>query len=52
MEKKQLKSCIGHNKSIEKYFEEIIVFTPLLPAEEIKLTRSPQKVNPMHWINW
>jgi RNA polymerase primary sigma factor len=39
MRKKQFKSGNRQKDSIEKYLEEIVVFTPLPPAEEIELTR-------------
>ena len=38
MRKQQFKSGNRQNNSIEKYLEEIGVFTPLPPAEEIELT--------------
>jgi RNA polymerase primary sigma factor len=43
VEKKRFKSSTGHNKSIERYFDEIDVFTPLPRAEEIELTQRARK---------
>jgi RNA polymerase primary sigma factor len=43
MRKEQFKSGNRQNKSLEKYLEEIVVFTPLPPAEEIELTRRARK---------
>ena len=43
MEKNQFKPSNGRNKSIEKYFDEIVLYTPLLPSEEIELTRRIRK---------
>ncbi len=43
MRKEQFKSGNRQKTSIEKYLEEIIVFTLLAPAEEIELTRRVRK---------
>ena len=43
MEKKRSKSSTGHSNSIEKYFDEIVVFTPLPRAEEVELSRRARK---------
>ncbi len=43
MRKQQFKSGNRQNNSIEKYLEEIGVFTPLPPVEEIELTRRVRK---------
>jgi RNA polymerase primary sigma factor len=43
MRKEQFKSGNRQKNSIEKYLEEIVVFTPLPPAEEIELTRRVRK---------
>ena len=43
MEKKRLKSSTGHSNSIEKYFDEIVVFTPLPRAEEVELSQRARK---------
>jgi len=43
MRKEQFKSVNRQKNSIEKYLEEIVVFTPLPPAEEIELTRRVRK---------
>lgn len=39
MGKNQSKQINKRNNSVEKYFEEIVIFAPLPPAEEIELTR-------------
>ena len=43
MRKEQFKSGNRQKTSIEKYLEEVIVFTLLAPAEEIELTRRVRK---------
>ncbi|MBC8184964.1 RNA polymerase sigma factor RpoD/SigA [candidate division KSB1 bacterium] len=43
MRKKQFKPGNRQKNSVEKYLEEIVIFTPLPPAEEIELTRSARK---------
>ncbi len=43
MRKDQFRSGSRQKNSIEKYLEEIVVFTPLPPAEEIELTRRVRK---------
>ena len=43
MGKKRFKSSTGHNNSLEKYFDELLVFTPLPHAEEVELTRRARK---------
>ena len=43
MGKKSFKSSTEHSNSIEKYFDDIVVFTPLPPEEEIELTRRARK---------
>jgi len=43
MKKEQFKLGNRKKNSIEKYLEEIVVFSPLLPADEIKLTRNARK---------
>ncbi len=46
MRKEQFKPGNRQRNSIEKYLEEIVVFTPLAPAEEIELTRRVRKGEP------
>ena len=46
MQNNKLKPNNGRKKSIEKYFDEILVFTPLLPADEIELSRRIRKGEP------
>jgi len=43
MRKEQFKSVNRQKNSLEKYLEEIVVFNPLPPAEEIELTRRVRK---------
>ncbi len=43
MRKEQFQSANRQKTTIEKYLEEIVVFTPLAPAEEIELTRRVRK---------
>jgi len=43
MEKKRSKSSTGHSNAVEKYFDEIVVFTPLPRAEEVELFRRARK---------
>lgn len=46
MRKEQFKSGNRQRNTIEKYLEEIVVFSPLAPAEEIELTRRVRKGEP------